>query len=294
MRSKNDTVGTIMLRLTLVLILSLLLHLSMYTVVKYAPAQGKPANITEIEIINSKDDAKTAQNKDFEKPVIKNSTETKPQDIDKPADFVAEKHQRFEQQTRAAQNGVFQNASPQIPKPAKKQPTENTKKPASEQRPQDGDLPEFAQAIQKDTQAVQQQFNTQTSSSPYDLPRDINIGLATNLNADAHIYATFYNRVVDLFYVRWSQNLEYIFDRLPIDMKRQLSGKNWSTELEVFLNSEGVYQKGFILKNSGFKPFDDAGLNAFKDAKVFPNPPRGKIESDGFVKLKYRILVQVR
>jgi len=283
-----------MLRLTLVLILSLLLHFSIYTVVEYAPALKKPIELTEVEIIDPNENAKNAQNRDFEKPIIKNSAETKPQDIDKPADFIAEKYQRFEKQTRVDKNGVFQNAAPQLQKQTQKNSTDQMKKPASEQKPQNGDTPEFAQAVQNNTQTLQQQFNTQTSSSPYDLPRDINLGFATNLNADSHIYASFYNRVIDLFYVRWSQNLNYIFDRLPIDIKRQLSGKNWSTELEVFLNSEGVYQKGFILKNSGFKPFDEAGLNAFKDAKVFPNPPRGKIESDGFVKLKYRILVQVR
>lgn len=285
MRSKNGTVGTIMLRFTAVTLLSMILHFSMYTAVEYAPSPKLDQNIT-FELVEKQIEPKDSNN-NFEKPVVKNSIKTEPHSIEKPANFIAEKNQRFEKQTRVEKKGLFNNA---------KQVSQKTKSPASENQNKD-DLPEFARAIQNESinSGNRTQMNdSQVSSSPYELPADISLGSATNLNADAHIYASFYNRVIELFYVRWAQNLDYIFDRLPFDIKRQLSGKNWTTDLEIQLSPDGIYQKGLVLKNSGFKPFDEAGLKAFKDARVFPNPPRAKVEPDGFVRLKYRILVQIR
>lgn len=274
-----------MFRLTSLIAVSLFIHFLMYEGVWLLPAMARPtSNEVEVEVIDQKDLEKTVQRKnDLPKPVIENSTTKEPVDMSQPANFVADKNQRFEKQTRATKLGVFKNGS--RAKGSDETVTNSgSKTPASSE----GDVPEFAREVQ------QQMARVQESTTPYELPREIQSGSATNLNADAHIYASFYNRVVNLFYPRWSERLDTIFQRLPTDIRRELSGKSWVTEIEIWLNSEGLFQEGLIMTSSGFPPFDQAGLNAFKNAKFFPNPPRSKVEADGGrVRLRYRIRVNV-
>lgn len=276
----------VMLRFVSLIAFSLLLHFLLFEVIKFAPQPDLNKDPTIVELIENTDHPQREKN--FEKPFVKNTVDQTPQEITDPAQFLAEKTQRVEKQTKAQNLGAFQNAKPQTSQQKKPTPPEvNPQKSAVQET--NGDQPEFARAVQQELSAL-----AQASSVPYELPNDIAYGNATNLNADAHIYASFYNRILDLFYIRWSQRLNTIWDRLPTDTKRQLAGKTWSTELEIWLKSDGLYDRAYIMKKAGFAPFDEAGVGAFKDAKFFPNPPRAKVEKDGFIRLRYRIAVQVR
>ncbi len=45
------------------------------------------------------------------------------------------------------------------------------------------------------------------------------------------------------------------------------------------------------MKESGLKSFDQAAVQAFAQARMFPNPPEDMIESDGLIHLKYSFQV---
>lgn len=265
-----------MLRLMALVGLSLIIHLLMYEGVLVLPSTARPLDSnTEIEVIEETSNHTSTK---FDRPVVKNTDAPEPKDMKDPAHFMAEKNQRFEKQTKAANIGAFQNQQ------IKASQQSANKKPAT-----DGDTPEFAREVQAQLAQVQ------AASVPYELPSEIENGSATNLNADAHIYASFYNRILDLFYSRWSERLNAIFQRMPTDVYKSLAGKIWITDVEIWLSAEGLYQKGLVMSSSGFKPFDDAGIYAFQSAKFFPNPPRAKVEADGGrIRLRYRIGVHVR
>lgn len=274
-----------MFRLTSLLAISLFIHFLLFEVVWLLPEITRPlASETEIEVIDQTEMEKRETK--FDKPVVKNSNVPEPKDMSDPAQFMAEKNQRFEKQTRATKLGAFENREPS--RGGTKNQAQNqsaNKVPASSD---DGDVPEFAREMQ------QQMARVQESTVPYELPREIQSGSATNLNADAHIYASFYSRILNLFYPRWSERLNALFQRMPTDVYKNLAGKSWTTEVEIWLNAEGLYQEGKIMTSSGFKPFDEAGIFAFKSAKFFPNPPRSKVQADGGrVRLRYRIRVNV-
>ncbi|MES2801474.1 MAG: energy transducer TonB [Bdellovibrionota bacterium] len=239
---------------------------------------------TVIEVIEQ--NLHEQREKNFDKPVVKNSNAPEPKEMSDPAQFMAEKNQRFDKQTRATKLGAFENRQPsQGGSKTKAQNQAAAKTPASND---EGDVPEFAREMQ------QQMARVQESTVPYELPREIQSGSATNLNADAHVYASFYNRILNLFYVRWSERLNALFERMPTAVYKTLSGKSWTTEVEIWLNADGLYQEGLVMTSSGYKPFDDAGIYAFRSAKFFPNPPRSKVQADGGrVRLRYRIRVNV-
>lgn len=252
-----------MKKLSLALLLSLLFHLSQYGLVSYWPIAlpfQNETEETEVEIIE-----RPAPQQEREKPIVKTIKDRQQKNINDPADFFAEETNRTQKQTRAQEYGQFRQSENRKPHPA--------------------------------FDTAGDQFNQQPhlpSRSEYQLPNDIQFGSATNLNTDAHIYASFYNRVVDLFYIRWSQKLESIWSRLSDDGRRSLAGRTWSTDVEIWLDPSGKYEKGLIMKKSGFAPFDAAAIFGFSDAGFFPNPPKAKVEADGHIRLRYRINIQIR
>lgn len=209
------------------------------------------------------------------------------------ARFESERAQRVEKETQARNLGLTQNSSPTF-----SANTADNKPDMSRERSQpqaaettDGELPEFARAQPRNQPSLPVAAGSAISSL---LPSDISQSNATNLNTDANIYYSFYNRVQDLFYVRWVERVNQHWSRTSYDYKRAvLAGKNWSTQIEVWLKANGEYHSAYILKKSGHQPFDEAAVFAFKDARFFPNPPRAKVEPDGYVRLRYRFNVMV-
>ncbi len=214
------------------------------------------------------------------KALIKQLQPEKPiDDPQKRARFESEKNQRVAHETQASRIGLTKNKTVRTL-------TQEEPKRFDEQ----GDTPEFTRMnFNNPNQARQQE-----SSLSQILPSDIQLSNATNLNTDANIYYSFYSRVEELFYVRWGERLNYYWDRISFDFKKNnLSGKIWSTTLEVLLTPSGEFYSASINKSSGYKPFDEAAVFAFKDARFFPNPPKSKVEADGFVRLRYRLSVHI-
>ena len=275
------------------IIFSIIFHLMQFFGVYWAGnnflnTRQKPNEVIEIEI------ADVAAENDQTKPIVKapDLQQKPPLNITKPADLFSEKTQRSEKQMQAQKKVTFQQQSQQLQQQQQKQAQQKK----SEKKY------EFEDAVQAPSGFSASQMNSpnqwtfksgQQSQFEYNLPSEIPYGEITVLDTDTHMYASFYNRVVDLFYIRWVQRLDATWSRLSFEKKRDLSGHTWMTEVEIILNSDGIYKSGQLRGRSGFPPFDQAVLYAFQSAQVFPNPPRGKIEADGTVRLKYRVAVQV-
>ena len=267
--------------LSFFIFVSLLVHLISYTGFElFAPVQ--PLNplttVTEFELIEDADLNKLSAE---EKPVIKQLDSANSMIATDEARFSSEKTQRVQIETRVAKIGPTQNKGVQ---------TKNNSKEMQKPQPRsdDGSLPEFARSLNSAPNA-----NTQ-SSLGNELPRDIQFSDTTNLNTDSNIYYSFYDRVEQLFRIRWSDRIHYYWDRIPADFKKEnLAGKVWSTTFEVVLKGSGEYHSATIIRSSGYKPFDEAAIYSFKSARYFPNVPRAKVEPDGFVRLKYRFNLHV-
>ncbi|MCC2679777.1 MAG: tonB protein [Pseudobdellovibrio sp.] len=214
-------------------------------------------------------------------------------DVKDRARFESEQTQRVVKETRASVLGKSQNEN-SAPQP-KMQILPQTKiSPEVANRlklaKNDGDLPEFARM----KSPAQQVAVSEQSAISHALPSDIQASNSTNLNTDANTYYSFYSRVEELFYVRWVERANYYWNRISHDYKRTvLSGKTWTTDLEVWLTSTGEYHSAYIKRSSGYQPFDEAAVYAFKNARLFPNPPKAKVEADGFVRLRYRFNINV-
>lgn len=256
---------------------------------EHFPYSSNRNKLTQIEILDQRDQPKDSPKDSLTSKLEKTrqmikqlkATVQEIKDSKALARFESERTQRFEKETKARNLGVSQNSAPQPPTQQMKTASEKMK---SEE------LSELTRA----NPSIQNSTVTQKSAISISLPSDISDSNATNLNTDASIYYSFYSRVEELFYTRWVERVRYYWERINFDYKRNvLSGKIWATSVEVWLTATGEYHSSYILKSSGYKAFDEAAVFAFKEARFFPNPPKAKVESDGFVRLRYRFNVHV-
>lgn len=277
-------------RLTIFIAISVAIHLvlksGLFTLADYYLSEHRLPAVTQIELVESQEREPTKT-----RPIIKQLKPLDPVDNDNSqARFDSEQTQRVAKETKARNVGVTRNSN-KGPKPSQAsedQKSDHSKN--SQPKIDDEDLPEFT----KMNFSNPQQFASQNSSLSQVLPNDIQVADATNLNTDANTYYSFYSRVEELFYVRWGERLNFYWNRLSFDFKKnQLAGHVWSTTLEVLLTSSGEYYSASVFQSSGYPPFDEAAVFAFKDAQFFPNPPKAKIDADGFVRLRYRLAVHV-
>lgn len=247
--------------------------------------QHKRALVTEVELVEN------TSPHSREKAIIKQLKPIHQVQNGERARFDSEQTQRVEKETQAHNTGLTQNSQRSTRANANQADRPNTtQNQNSNPSEPGGELPEFTRM----NQGNPNRMNNQDSALSQILPSDIEFSSATNLNTDANTYYSFYSRVEELFYVRWGERLESHWNHLSLEFKKtQLAGRVWSTTLEVLLNANGEFHSAKIFQSSGYPPFDEAAVFAFKDARFFPNPPRAKIDSDGFVRLHYRLAVRV-
>lgn len=253
----------------------------------------RPAEITELEVLSNQPDANEQLEKTRQMIRQLKTTVEKINEIKERARFESEQTQRVAKETQAARLGLTQNSMEQA-LASQNRLAQNTQAPPNSTAPKetDGELPEFARPKRYQPSGPSQVSPPSSISSQ--LPSDISRSNATNLNTDAGTYYSFYSRVEELFYVRWVERNNYHWSRISFDYKKNvLAGRIWSTEIEVWLDADGRYHSSYIRKSSGYQLFDEATVYAFKNAGYFPNPPKAKIEPDGYVRLRYRFNVHV-
>lgn len=273
--------------------LSLILHLCISLGLKYSPfRQPLPASqMTEVEFIEQK---KTAT-KGPSKQVVRSAPV--PEELKAPEDqslarFLSENRVRVKKETQATQHGMTQNNAPS----AQQQKTNPITSPSAQrQQPQQISDEEALARATKETANVNP-FALSSPSSPSTigekLPSDVQFGSLTALNTDRYLYYTFYARVEELVRYRWETRVRSALASLdPYQVEKRIRGREWVSQFEFWLDSKGNLHSVHLMKESGVKSFDMAAENAFKEARIFPNPPKDLIEDDGFIRLKYSFMV---
>jgi len=119
-------------------------------------------------------------------------------------------------------------------------------------------------------------------------------GAFTALNTDQFTYYSFFARIGEQIRNRWVANVREYVSRLSQAERETLSKSDRNTVIEIVLNPQGHYTRSLIHQTSGDRRLDQTTLQAFQDAAPFLNPPRGLIEADGFIHLKYAFVVRFR
>ncbi len=259
---------------------SLAIHILIYLVMQFIPADwtqnpflDKKIQTTEIEIIDRPFDEKKTQQ------IVRQPTVPEKIKIhdEAQARFLSQQRQRVLLETKARETGLTQNREASRPQPPKLQ----QKQTSTASKEINGYEPI---RLPRPNELTEQGPSTVGES----LPNDMALGSFTALNTDRFQYYSFYARIEELVRFRWETQVRAAvdtYDRKYVAI--HIGRKSWITQIEFLISPEGHLKSAQIMKESGIKPFDEAAVFAFKDARFFPNPPKEMIESDGMIHVKY-------
>lgn len=294
-------------------ILSICLHLllgGLLLIRKATEERPEPQAVT-VELLPMSPPAvaanvKAAKKRDFVKPHKEQIVEQDAkQNQEKPKDdaFLSATNQNVQHQTVARERGDFKNQHEAKTKTAaksagEKNPTENLQ---AKNKPSLRDLtptydPQglFDKKIQAET-ARGGDDDSKTGadvSQTNDYLRGIDEGLETMLNTREFKYYTYYTRIRRQLSQHWEPKVKERLSRMFKQGRRIASDQDHVTKLLITLSDQGNLVKVQILGESGVSDLDDAAMDAFRAAAPFPNPPKGIVEPDGTVKIRWDFVLE--
>lgn len=205
------------------------------------------------------------------------------------ARFLSAQKRRVKVESQAAHNGMTENRDTSGSTSNRSRSHSAAKRTLHEESSDGYRNVDISQELQE-----MNRLNQGMSSVGESLPRDVKVGSFTALNTDRYLYYTFYARIEELVRYRWESrvmNAIESFDRMTV---LNAGNKSWITHVEFLLDKTGALKKAIVLKESGMSKFDLAAVNAFKEARIFPNPPQEMIQDDGYIHIQFSFNVNYR
>lgn len=285
------------------LICSLFLHTLTWVSFEMAPSDSslvRMAEQVEIEIVDPKPEAEAKRLKDQQQIVEQKDSAN--DEVDEKAKFLSAKNQKVVKETRAANSGDFKNASragktaqaqPPQPPPVKTPPAPNLPPVKMENGlPSLSSLkPQMNIAPQPPVQPGEEGESAEASATD-DYLKDVETGLQTMLSTREFVYYSYYARIKERIKQHWEPNIR---DRVKMIFRQGrtiASAKDHITQVVITLNKEGELIRVEVVTPSGVEALDDAAVQAFRAAQPFPNPPKGLIEDDGTIRIRWDFVLE--
>ena len=122
--------------------------------------------------------------------------------------------------------------------------------------------------------------------------KNVATGMQTLLSTREFVYYTYYNRIKDKLRQYWEPKIKEKMTRIMRQGRTVASTSDKITRVVIFLDNRGTLVRVKVLSASGMTDLDDAAVEAFKAAAPFPNPPKGIVEADGFIKIRWDFILE--
>jgi TonB family protein len=292
-------------KLSIGLLLSLALHLMIVGVMalyNYQPPKPPVRETVTFELLDQKPASapqvpvKTAK-KEKAKLESRQIVEQDPsvnQEVPDDSRFVSEHNQKVLKQTQAENHGEFQNLKTKNAKAGK--PVEAKKTlPKLDQLLSAAYDPMAAAMKRQEAKTVQEaeaaQKGGDVSKTDY-LGKEVDRGIETLLNTREFKYFTYYNRIRKQLSQYWEPKVREKMTTMFKQGRTIASAQDRVTKLLIVLNAAGTLVNVQVLSDSGVRDLDDAAIESFRAAAPFPNPPKGIIETDGTVKIRWDFVLE--
>ncbi|GIL16611.1 MAG: hypothetical protein BroJett040_03620 [Oligoflexia bacterium] len=263
------------------------------------------SNQISIDLIETSD-AEVVEQKPEEmtpKQVVDQSDHQLNDEIDPNAKYLSKHNQKVQKQTVAQNRGEFQNiaksgARGKISLDQFKPSFDITKSihdRESQERAREEELEKNALLAnqKKPTQKSQQTPPAGGDvSQTLDYIPNLDPGLETLLSTREFTYFSYYARIKTQLNQHWGPKLKERLTRLYREGRNIASTENKITKCLVTLDKTGNLVKVQIIGNSGVHDVDEAAVDAFRSAAPFPNPPRGIIDEDGTIKIRWDFILE--
>ncbi|MBX2988447.1 MAG: TonB family protein [Bdellovibrionaceae bacterium] len=211
--------------------------------------------------------------------------------------YLSAHDQRVEKETAARERGEFRNlknAARRTSRPA----GETAEKPVAKNRPTLRDLT-GNNPVNQLQEREQKRFGEKgagqaasDSSRTNDYLKNVESGAETMLNTREFKYFTYYSRIRRQLSQYWEPTVKVKLNKMFKQGRRIASDQDHITKLLIVLNEKGNLVRVQVMNESGVADLDDAAMEAFRSAAPFPNPPKGIIEADGTVKIRWDFILE--
>ncbi len=247
-------------------------------------------------------------------------------EIPEDAKFLSKNNQKVEKQTKAENSGKFKNTAG-FAKPSEeiaKNPDspQAQAKIKSEEKPDHLDQDKNLQkklAKSANQKLVTTKFGEQALPKIFDLKpefkpdpkafvggdlqgadasatddhiKDIKPGVQTLLSTREFVYYTYYNRIKARLRQYWEPMIKVKVSNILRQGRTIASTSEKITKIVIVLNEQGTLEKVQVIGPSGMTDLDDAAVEAFRAAAPFPNPPKGIIEEDGKIRIRWDFILE--
>ncbi|MBY0553161.1 TonB family protein [bacterium] len=277
------------------IIASILVHISIVGLLLFTSSfqsQNKTENI-EIAFLDPNEVKKL--NKPEPVNVVDSDSANANNELSENAKYLSEKSNTVKQETKAKSGEKFHNA---------KAPAKQAQKAVVAKAETKANKPDFFAkgfdayaALNKKQEAQQQrevaqQKGSNDASTTNDSLANVKDDLITRLNTKEYKYFGYYSRIKTQLNQWWVPKVQQKFTKMLRQGRTIASEDNKITKLVITLNDVGNLVNVQVLAESGVRDLDDAAIEAFRSAAPFPNPPKGMVESDGTVKIRWDCVVE--
>lgn len=214
---------------------------------------------------------------------------------DKDAKFLSAFDQKVIKETKAENSGKFNNTPAGGASQAKEQ-TKDTKKQVKQATEEKGELPTLRDLSPQFTptpgDAAQPAEKVGEATSTDDYLKDMQKGIQTLLSTREFVYYSYYARIKQQISQYWEPSVRERVKIIYRTGRSIASAHDRITQLLIVLNSNGELVRVEVLGQSGVHDLDDAAVEAFRNAAPFPNPPKGMIDKDGLVKIRWDFILE--
>ncbi len=129
-------------------------------------------------------------------------------------------------------------------------------------------------------------------SQSLDYIKNLDTGLETLLSTKEFVYYSYFNRIRSQLNQYWSDKVRLKLSEMYKKGRMIASSDDKVTKCLITLDTAGKLIKVQIIGDSGIHELDEAAVEAFKAAAPFPNPPRGMVDADGTIKIRWDFILE--
>lgn len=294
--------------MTAFLFVSLLLHLVTYislSISRLQTPERKP-DLVEVEYQTPEEAKEQAQKREQLKrkreapreQIVEQQKQLNDEKND--SRFLSAFNQKVIQETRADRSGAFKNTAQggqpdEGQKDGEKKDTETPEKQVRKNK-ESGELPDLKDlspkfSLSPGPKAPKQDENGDPSQTD-DYIKDVKSGLQTLLSTREFVYYSYYNRIKESLRQHWEPNVKEKVKIIYRQGRTIASAKDRVTQLLVTLDAQGELIDVEVISHSGVDDLDKAAVEAFRAAAPFPNPPKGMVEKDGKIKIRWDFVLE--
>ena len=210
--------------------------------------------------------------------------------------FLSRFDQVVKRQTRARESGAFTNTAENSQSQSGSKDGIKTKAKTKIVDQKRGELPKLSDLSPRYSltpNSIQEEAkNPGRPSQTDDYLKDVDVGMQTLLSTREFLYYSYYQRIKEALRQHWEPTVR---EKVKIMFRRGrtlASAKDRITQVLITLDSAGDLIRVEVLGQSGVQDLDEAAIEAFRKSAPFPNPPKGIVESDGRIRIRWDFILE--